>query len=229
MKVSLCLVVWNELEGCRKDVPRLPRHAFDEVYAVDGGSTDGTTDYLESQGIPIYRQPKAGLNAAYAHAVAKSTGDAIVIFLSKGTTPPTDTLKFRPLFDAGYELVIASRNIHGARNEEDASRIKIRKWGVQCLSAVIALLWKQEGYRIHDVLHGFKGFTIEAFKRMNPSDQGLSIDLEMAVRSYQLCLNRIEFPTSEISRPYSRTHFPALPTGLKLLRYLISEIGRSWC
>jgi hypothetical protein len=42
MRLSLCLVVWNELEGCKLDVPRLPRDAFDEVFAVDGGSTDGT-------------------------------------------------------------------------------------------------------------------------------------------------------------------------------------------
>lgn len=228
MKISLCLLVWNELEGCRLDVPHLPRHAFDEVYAVDGGSTDGTIAYLESQGIPAYRQPRAGLNAAYAHAVAKSTGDAVVIFLPKGTTPSSDTLKFGPLFDAGYELIIASRNIRGARNEEDTHLIKVRKWGVQCLSVLIALLWRQEGYRIRDVLHGFKGFTIEAFKQMNPGDQGLSIDLEMAVRSYKLHLKRIEFPTAEIARPYNQTHFRTLSTGLKLLHYLIAEIRQGW-
>ena len=54
-------MVWNELDGCKMDVPRLPRDAFDEIYAVDGGSTDGTVAYLESQGITVHRQPKKGL------------------------------------------------------------------------------------------------------------------------------------------------------------------------
>lgn len=53
MKVSLCLIVWNELQGCQLDVPKLPRDAFDEIFAVDGGSTDGTIEYLESQGIKV--------------------------------------------------------------------------------------------------------------------------------------------------------------------------------
>ena len=65
MKITLCLIVWNELEGCKIDVPRLPRNDFFEVIAIDGGSTDGTVEYLESQNIAVYRQPKRGLNAAY--------------------------------------------------------------------------------------------------------------------------------------------------------------------
>jgi glycosyltransferase involved in cell wall biosynthesis len=91
MRISLCLMVWNELEGCRSDVPLLPREAFDEIYAIDGGSSDGTVPYLESQNIPVYPQAEKGLNAAYIHAVEKSTCDAVVVFLPKGTTPPEDT------------------------------------------------------------------------------------------------------------------------------------------
>jgi hypothetical protein len=35
IRISLCLMVWNELEGCKKDVPRLPLDDFEEVYAID--------------------------------------------------------------------------------------------------------------------------------------------------------------------------------------------------
>ena len=47
MKISLCLIVRNELEGCKVDVPNLPFSEFDEVFAIDGGSTDGTIEYLK--------------------------------------------------------------------------------------------------------------------------------------------------------------------------------------
>lgn len=83
MKISLCLIVWNELQGCLEDVPKLPIDEFDEVFAVDGGSTDGTVQYLKSQGISVYRQPKRGLNAAYVYANDMATGDAVVVFLPK--------------------------------------------------------------------------------------------------------------------------------------------------
>jgi len=42
MKITLCLLVFNERAGCEVDVPKLRRDTFDDVYAVDGGSTDGT-------------------------------------------------------------------------------------------------------------------------------------------------------------------------------------------
>ena len=224
MRVSLCLIVWNELEGCMLDVPKLPLDRFDEVYAVDGGSTDGTPEYLESLGIPVYLQPKKGLNPAYIHAVNKSTCDAVVVFFPKGTSRIQDLLNFRPLFEAGYELVIASRNIKGGRNEEDGKFLKPRKWSVLALALAAALIWRREGYIVRDVLHGFKGFTVSAFRRMAPLDHGLSIDIEMVVRSYQLRLKRTEFPTTEGERSAGQTHFPFLPTGIRLARYLLSAI-----
>lgn len=226
MKIALCLVVWNELEGCQVDVPVLPRDAFDEIYAVDGGSTDGTVDYLEAQGIPVHQQPKRGLNAAYVHANRVAKSDAVVVFFPKGTTPVSDLYKFRALFEEGNELVVASRQIEGSVNEEDAHLFRPRKWLVSGLSLLAAVLWMREGYRVRDVLHGFKGWTRSAFARMDVLEHGLSIDIEMVVRAYKLRIPRCEFPTQEIARGYGQTHFKVWPTGKKLLAYLWFELGR---
>lgn len=227
MRTSLCLMTWNELEGCRIDVPKLPRDAFDEIYAVDGGSTDGTVEYLQSQGIPVHLQPKRGLNAAYVHADNMSQCDAVVVFFPKASTPPEDLRKFRPLFDQGNGLVIASRQIKGSVNEEDAGLWRPRKWAVWALSLLAAMLWQREGYRVRDVLHGFKGWTRRAFAAMQVLDHGLSIDIEMVARAYKLRIKRAEFPTSETPRPFGATHFKIWPTGKKLLAYLWFEVRRT--
>jgi glycosyltransferase involved in cell wall biosynthesis len=220
------LLVWNEIEGCKHDAPKIPREAFDEIYAVDGGSTDGTVGYLEAQGIPAYRQPKKGLNAAYVHAVERSTCDAIVVFFPKGTNPTASLLKFRPLFEAGYDLVIASRNISGGKNEEDGRLLKPRKWSIVALAVLAGLVWRREGFFVRDVLHGFKGFTVSAFKKMAPLDYGMSIDIEMVIRAYRLRLKRVEFPTIEEPRFYGQTHFRFLSTGVNLAKYLWHELNR---
>lgn len=220
------MIVWNELEGCRLDVPRLPREAFEEVYAIDGGSTDGTVEFLQAQGIPVHRQPKKGLNAAYVHANAVSTADAVVVFFPKGTTPTEHVLRFRPLLEAGNALVVASRQIAGSVNEEDARWWRPRKWMVRCLAILAAMLWRREGYWIRDVLHGVKAWRRDAFERMRILDHGLSIDIEMVVRAYKLRLPRAEFATSEVARGYGSTHFKMWPTGKKLLRYLWHELWR---
>jgi len=227
MKISLCLIVWNELRGCQTDVPKLPREEFDEIFAVDGGSTDGTVAYLESQGIPVYRQPKRGLNAAYVHANDMAGGDAVVVFFAKGTLPTDDLRRFRPLFAHGNELVIASRQVVGSVNEEDRHFWRPRKWAVLGLAAAASLFWRREGAWVRDVLHGFKGWKRSAFARMKVLDVGLSIDIEMVIRAYKLRIPRIEFATAEISRGYGETHFKIWPTGKRLLAYLWFELRRN--
>lgn len=226
MKISLCLIVWNELQGCEVDVPKLPREEFDEIFAVDGGSTDGTVEYLESQGVKVYRQPKRGLNAAYVHANEMASGDAVVVFFPKGTLPVGDLLKFRPMFDCGNKLIIASRQIAGSLNEEDNHYWRSRKWAVLVLAVYAAVIWNKKGYWVRDVLHGFKGWERSAFNQMKILDVGLSIDIEMVVRSYKLNIPRIEFPTRELSRDYGETHFKIWPTGKRLLVYLWFEFFR---
>jgi glycosyltransferase involved in cell wall biosynthesis len=226
LKITLCLIVWNELEGCKLDVPHLPRNDFFEVIAVDGGSTDGTCEYLESQGIAVHKQPKRGLNAAYVHANEVAQGDAIIVFFAKGTLPTQDVLKFRPLFESGHDLVIASRQLPGSVNEEDAHFLRPRKWAVIGLAYLAALIWHREGNVPRDVLHGFKGWKRDAFAKMKVLDTGLSIDIEMVVRSYKLKLKRIEFPTKELPRGYGETHFKVWPTGKRLLSYLWYELRR---
>ena len=67
---------------------------------------------------------------------------------------------------------------------------------------------------------------ISAFKQIAPLDHGLSIDIEMVIRSYRLRLKRSEFPVSEIQRPFGKTHFKFFPTGIKLFKYLCWEFKR---
>jgi len=227
MKVSLCLIVWNELEGCEADVPRLPLHAFDEVFAVDGGSKDGTVEYLQSRGIAVHPQTKRGLNAAYVDANRIATGDAVVVFFPKVTLPPDDDARFRALFEQGHGLVVASRQVAGSRNEEDARLLRPRKWAVRALGMLAAIMWRREGHQVRDVLHGFKGWQRAAFERMKVLDTGISIDLEMVVRAYKLRIPRTEFPTSEVARGYGETHFKMWPTGKRLLKYLWFELRRA--
>lgn len=202
--------------------------AFDEIYTVDGNSTDGTKEYLEARGIPVYIQPRKGLNAAIVFAFEKCTTEALVIFHPKGTTPPEDTARFKELFENGHRFVLASRNSLGGINDDDDDKLlKPRKWFVTFLAIIASLIWRREGNIIWDVLHGFRGATVKAFKQMEPLDYGLSIDIEMVIRSYRKRIPRIEFPTIERRRPYRETHFKALPTGLRILRYLLHEIRRT--
>lgn len=226
MTVALCLITWNEIEGCKHDVPLIDRSQFDEIYCIDGGSTDGTVEYLEGQGIKVYKQTAKGLNQACKDGCNFCSSDAFVFYHPKGTIPVEDTYKFRAYYEQGYDFVVGSRMMKGARNEEDSKLLKPRKWFVLALGLAAKILFKKEGNTVWDTLHGFRGMTVEAFKRCNISDMSPSIDIEMVCRSYKLKLKRIEFPTTELPRLAGESHFKAWATGKKLLKYLSWEIKR---
>lgn len=230
MKVSLCLLTFNEIAGCKNDIPQIKKivDRFDEIYAIDGGSKDGTIEYLREQNISVYIQPQKGLNVACHFGIEKCTTDAIIFFHPKGAVPVLDTLKFRNLFKNGYDFVIGSRIIKGAKNEEDAKIFRPRKWFVEVLALTVAILFKKNGNKIlWDVLHGFRGITINGYKKLNLKDNGIvTIDIEMVVRSYKAKIKSIEFPTIESSRLAGKTHFKAIPTGIKIIKYIKKELQR---
>ena len=226
MTVGLCLITWNELEGCKHDVPLIDRSQFDQVYCIDGGSTDGTVEYLQEQGIEVYRQTAKGLNQACKDGANFCKCDAFVFFHPKGSIPVEDTYKFRELYEQGYEFIVGSRMMKESHNEEDDKLLKPRKWFVLGMGLAAKILFKKEGNTIWDSLHGFRGMTVEAFKKCDISDMSPSVDIEMVCRSYKLKLKLIEFPTTERPRIAGETHFKAYSTGKKLLKYLFWEIGR---
>lgn len=226
MRLTLCLLTWNERKGCERDVPNLPLDQFEEVYAIDGGSTDGTIEYLRDQGVRVIPQEKPGYNQAYISAFSHATTDAVILYHPKGSIDPKAVLRMRPLFEKGCDLVIASRMIRGSHNEEDDGLFRPRKWFVLILAYITSLLWRREGPRIMDVLHGFRGMRRDRFFEIDPLAHGLSIDLEMVARGYKRKLRMVEFPTIERSRPFGDTHFKAFSTGKRLLAYLVRELSR---
>lgn len=226
MRIALCLITWNEIDGVKHDIPLIDKSKFEQIYCIDGGSTDGTVEYLEENGIKVYTQQKKGINQACLEAVEHCECDAFVFFHPKGTIPVKDIYKFRKFYEAGYEFVVGSRMMKGAHNEEDDQLVKPRKWFVLCLALLSKILFKREGNTVWDVLHGFRGMTLESFKKLNISDYDKSIDIEMVNRSYKFKSKRIEFPTYETSRIGGETHFKALSTGWQVLKYMWWEFRR---
>lgn len=223
MRISLCLLTWNEIDGCRKDLPCIDTSAFCEVLAIDNGSTDGTVEYMQEQGVTVLRQKYPTYNGAYRHAFEVFSGDALVFFHPKGTIATHHLTAFAPLFEQGFGHVIGSRCIRGSSNEEDRHLIRYRKWFVLALGWTAYVLGGCRGPWIRDVLHGFRGVTRDALTHMTFSERGVSIDLEMVVQGYRHTIRQAEFPVQEIPRASGGTHFPAWRTGRRLLGYLFSD------
>lgn len=225
MKIALCLLTLNEIDGCKHDVPLIKKISkkIDEIFVVDNGSTDGTIEYLKKQGITVYSRPGISYNKMHAIAVEKTKSDAVIFFPPKGTNSVRHILKFRKLFDEGYELIVASRTIKGGRNEEDKNLLKPRKWLTIVLGFVSSLRWKREGNTIYDCLHVFRGTTVKSFNKSKIYKEGQTFDIDQIVKSYKIRSKRIEFPTTERPRTSGETHFKTVPFGVKIFKYFLKE------
>ena len=223
-KISLCLIIKNEIDGCKHDIPLLPFDEFDEIFAIDGGSSDGTIEFLTKKNIKVYQQKKRSLNNAYIEANEKSKNENIIVFFPKKSIDPKITSKFKKYFKENYDLIVASRIIKNSKNEEDKKIFKYRKWSSIVLSFLVSFIWKKNGNKIFDILHGVKGWKKSSFNNMKILDYGLTIDLEMVLQSYKLNLKRIEFPIEEKEVKNRKTNFPYWSTGIKLLKFIIFEI-----
>ena len=223
MRMSLCLLTWNEVQGCDAVLPHLSLEHFYEVFALDGGSTDGTAESLREHGVKVVSQRNRSYNAAYIEAIDLYIGDAIIFFHPKGSIDPLSIVQIAHGLSTGHDLVIASRMLPDSQNEEDFRLIRHRKWFGHALSYAAWHRWgRHSSPRITDTLHGYRGMTRAFTESLRLRPAGVTADLEMVRHAYRTQSRVLEVPVAESVRVSGETHFPALKTGRSLIRYLLS-------
>lgn len=224
---TLVVLTLNEIDGVSQVFPKLPLHVLDEVLVVDGGSTDGTLEFFRSRGVRVIRQARRGRGEAFRLAVRHARHDALVFFSPDGNEDPGDIPRLIDALAAGYDMVIASRFMPGARSEDDDKFLfASRRWGNLLFTWLANALCARDG-RITDTINGYRAITRAAFGRLAPDADGYAIEFQMSIRALQLGLRVREIPTQEsprIGRGVSKLN--AIPVGLKFLALLLREWAR---
>ena len=223
MNIGLVLLNFNEIEALPKFLRQLETSDFQKVFAVDGGSKDGSREILESHGFEVLIQNSRGrgdaFRLAFLHAEALSL-DGLVFISTDGNEDPSDLHKFLEGLEAGNDLVIGSRMIRGSRNEEDDQLFRPRKTANKVFALMAYLMYGRKTKRITDPINGFRAITIQAWRRMALDYYGYDIEFASSIKAYKLNLRVIEFPTTEKNRLGGQSGAYAIPTTLALLRVL---------
>lgn len=119
MKVTLIVPTLNEIDGMKVIMPRIKKSWYDQLIILDGGSTDGTIEYAKKQGYFVYVQKKQGFRHAYTEVLSHITGDVVLTFSPDGNSIPELIPKLTDKMKEGYDMVIASRYLNGAKSEDD--------------------------------------------------------------------------------------------------------------
>jgi glycosyltransferase involved in cell wall biosynthesis len=229
MKISLVILTLNEIDGVKAMLPRAPLNEVDEVFVVDGGSTDGTREFFEERGIRVVPQKSAGRGEAFRIAMENITGDAAVFFSPDGNENPADFPKFKKFLEEGYDIVIGSRMMKGAVNEEDIYWWRPRKWANQAFTLLANLIWNTKfligkSKYITDTINGYRAITRDAWNKIHLDGPGFTIEYQMSIRALKLGLKIKEFPTIEGQRIGRESGCESLQTGIQFLKLLLREI-----
>lgn len=226
MKLALCFLTYNEVECLKKMLP-INTSMFDEVFAVDGGSKDGTLDIYKANNIRVISQTSRGRGEAFKLAEKSTDADAIVYFSPDGNEDPADFPKFRTLLEQGADIVIASRMMKGAVNEEDISWWRPRKWVNNAFNLAANILWNRSGKYISDSINGFRAMKRGLYEKLGQDAVGYTIEYQNTIRALKAGLKIVEFPTHEGQRLAGGTQAQSLKVGLQFVKCLFREMGLS--
>lgn len=231
MKLTLVVLTWNEIDGLTALWDKIPFDSVDEAFAVDGGSTDGSLEFYEQKGFRVLEQVSKGRGEAFRLAFEQASGDALLFFSPDGNEDPADIPRFRPFLEAGADMVIASRMMKGAHNEEDDAVFRWRKWANNAFNLGANITWNRrrgDGSKrfISDTINGYRAITKDAWRKLLPDGPGYTIEYQTSIRAMKLGLDVVEFPTREGARIGGESYARSIPTGLKFIKLYTSELLR---
>ena len=231
MNIALCILTKNEKEALSLVYPTIPAagpdSGFDVVFALDGGSTDGTVEFFKKNNIPVIGQSKGGRGHAFQIAFEQIEADAYIFFSPDGNEDVNDLKKFRPLLENGADIVIASRMMKGAHNEEDNQILKLRKWANNIFNLMANVVFRREGPFITDSINGYRAITKVASNRLQLDAPDYTIEYQMTIRALKNRLKVQEFATHEYDRVAGESQAKSIPTGLRFIRAFIRELTGS--
>ena len=223
----MCILTRNEHECVEIVFPQIPAPGpaagFDEIFVVDGGSTDGTAEYFRARGVRVIDQSRRGRGQAFQIAFDEVEADAYIFFSPDGNEDPKDLPKFRERLEAGADLVIASRMMAGAQNEEDHLFFKWRKWANNAFNMMANVAFRRHGRFVTDSINGYRAITRQAARKLGLDALDYTIEYQMTMRAMKKQLKIVEFPTVEGQRVAGETQANSIPTGLRFLRAFARE------
>jgi hypothetical protein len=162
-----------------------------EVLIADNGSTDGSREIARSCGARVVEVPIRGYGAALYHGSLAARGRFVIMGDSDDSYDFSDLMGFVTRLRAGDELVMGNRFRGGIK--PGAMPWANRHIGNPILSAIGRWLFKSQ---IGDFYCGLRGFSLQAFKRMDLRTAGMEYAAEMVIKATLLNLRIGEVPTT---------------------------------
>jgi glycosyltransferase involved in cell wall biosynthesis len=187
-----------------------------EIVIADNGSTDGSQAIAESLGARVVAVPQRGYGSALFHGSLAAEGQWIIMGDSDDSYDFSRLDFFVAKLKEGYDLVMGNRFLGGIA--KGAMPWKNRYIGNPILTWIGRLLFKCPAKDFHC---GLRGFTKDAFLRMDLRTTGMEFASEMVIKANLMNMKIAEVPTTLSPDGRSRPpHLRPFRDGWRHLRFM---------
>lgn len=217
--VMPCLNEAETLEVCIKKAKGFleSNGVSGEVLIADNGSTDGSQEIAERNGARVVHVKDKGYGSALNGGIMAAYGKYVIMGDADDSYDFVNLMPYVEKLREGYDLVMGNRFKGGIK--PGAMPFLHKYLGNPVLSFIGKLFF---GIKVNDFHCGLRGFSKDAYHRMNLKTTGMEFASEMVVKAALLDMKMIEVPT--VLSPDGRSRPPHLRTwrdGWRHLRFLL--------
>ncbi|MBN2120468.1 MAG: glycosyltransferase family 2 protein [Candidatus Omnitrophica bacterium] len=203
MRISVVIPVYNEVDTISKiidDVLSIGLEVEREIIVVDDNSTDGTKEFLEKlnkrEVTALFHSNNRGKTAAIKTALAKASGEVIIIQDADLEYPPSENYKvvLEP-FIRGYADVVYGSRFLGVHRVFLVWHYFANKF----LTTLANVLYNTT---LTDMETGVKAFRAEVLKNINLTSKRFGFEPEITAKVFKKNLRVYEVPIVYCGRTY---------------------------
>jgi len=233
VSVTLLIMTLNEIDGVKKIIPKINKKLFDKILVVDGGSDDGTIEWVKKNKIDIYVQKQKGFRHAYQEVWSKIKTDYVVTFSPDGNSLVEKLPNLINKIKMNqYDMVIVSRYAVGAKSYDDDL---VTAFGNKLFTFTTNLLYRGS---LTDTMVIYRGYRTTLPKELNLLDDKtyeifekifntkISWEPILSVRVLRRKLSYIEIPGDEPERIGGERKLQIIRWGLAYYSQIILDLFR---
>lgn len=210
-QVCVLIPTLNEEPTIGLLIDRFHALGYSDVLVVDGNSIDKTREIALKSGAKVIVQKGKGKGAAFIQAIEQISKPYVLLIDGDNTYDPIDADNLVLSLLSGHDQALGNRLTPS--NYHSFNRLNL--FGNRVLNWLFKV---SHGRYLHDILTGYRAFTLESLQRMRLYEEGFGIETEVSSEAVRNEDKVAIVPVAYGIRVGSDTKLDPLHDGIKIGR-----------